>query len=647
MKNNPIIKNSLKAAIILALSAPVAQAADFYFGENDDIELSINSKISIGSSWAMSNSKPGSYYIGNTFKGTPGTGSIGPQDDDNLNYAKGDAFSTIIKGINDIELKQGNFGAFVRVKYWYDYELDQGDVMHGNSLNGYVPNTPLSDSGFSDYAKFSGLELLDAYVYAGFEIGDVPVDVRLGRQVVSWGESTFIQGGVNTINPLDVNALRRPGATLKEGLMPVGMLYANAGLTENISVEAFYQYEWQKTEIDGCGTFFSTHDYVATGCDYITVTYNDPVTGEFLDDKRALEDGMYAYRRADIEPDDGGQYGVAFRYYSEALNNTDFGFYYTNLHDRLPSVNIFKSSHAVADQSVPPFQPGVVFGENQFESGDHTIDMANGGYGIQFQEDQKTYGLSFATNISGISVSGEIAYKPDHLIHINGNHAVGAALFDYATAPLFDPANNLVPRPALGSENMPYTVPLLNDKFSSTPFAGYPTVAGGDMMSAAVEKDITQIQVTVIQFFDQALGAQRITFIGEFGMTLVDGLEDMAKDGYQFGRDVGFDFPTFDPALDKDKGFWTDTSWGYRTRVEFDYPDVFAGIALKPVLSWYHDVDGYGEQFQEGSTVAAIALEAIYLQKYSLTVSYTNYGGGDYSTDKDKDFLSVNFELSY
>lgn len=672
MINKSIIKNSLNTAIILALSAPVAQAADFYFGENEDVQLSINSQISIGSSWATSDSRPSSYYIGNRFKdninGVRGTGSIGPEDDDNLNYAKGDAFSTIIKGINDIELKKGNFGAFVRVKYWYDYELDKGDVYHGNVVNGYVPNTPLSDDGFSDFASFSGFELLDAYVYAGFEIGDVPVDVRLGRQVVSWGESTFIQGGINDINPLDVSALRRPGATLKEGLMPVGMLFANVGLTENISVEAFYQYEWQKTEIDGCGTFHSTHDYIATGCNYITATGNQDLanmSGEFLDDEWIIQNGVYAYRRPDVEPENGGQYGVAFRYFSEALNNTDFGFYYTNLHSRLPTINIIKKMHI---DPADPFQPGItnagyevmrglpagtLAGQNipgllqvsQYDSGDHTQDMLNGGYEVAFPEDFKTYGLSFATNIGGVSLSGEIAYKPDQIFAINGNHGVGAALFDWGTQAVFNdipnpPYNDNVgpfPIPALASEDVPFTVPLWNDSWKDVP--------AGESRPVSVKKDVTQIQITAIQFFDQVLGAQRITFIGEVGVTLVDGLESMAP-RYQFGRNVGWDFPHFDER-DKNAGFYTDTSWGYRTRAEFDYPDVFAGVSLKPILSWYHDVDGYGNQFQEGQTVAAIALEAIYAQQYSLTVSYTNFGGGDWSTDKDKDFLSVNFEVSY
>jgi len=632
MKNKYIIKNSLKAAIILALSAPVAQAADFYFGENEDIQLSINSQISVGSSWSMSDKDTDFYSPTNSFEGVSGTGFSATTDDDSLNFGKHDAFSTIIKGINDIQLEKDGFGAFVRVKYWYDIELKDGDRPHGNGPNGYVAGIPLSDDGFSDTAKFAGIQILDAYVYGSFDIADTPLDVRLGRQVVSWGESTFIQGGINSINPLDVSALRRPGATLKEGLLPVGMLYANAGLTDDLSVEAFYQYEWDKTQIDGCGTFFAPADYVSEGCNFITVNAFMP-DGMPKTDTNAVADGYYSKREANIEPDDGGQYGLAVRYYSEALHDTEFGFYYMNLHSRLPIASVYRSEYSdfgptaltppldlvdVTGTTFIPWKktgdPGLAGLLNAYGITDlskDNIDSLNANYAIEYVEDLKVYGLSFATNVSGIALSGEISYKPDVPTQINGNHAVGAAI----------------------SEN-----PLL--PFSQEMQA----VGAGEYVAAWHEFDVTQLQVTAIQFFDQVLGASRVTFIGEIGLTLIDGIEDRFAEGYQYGRDTIYGPPTFAPG---EGGFKTDSAWGYRTRVELDYPDLFAGVSLKPVLSWYHDVEGYSDQFNEGSTVASASIEALYKQKYSLTVSYTNFGGGEYNSIKDKDFLAVSFALSY
>ncbi len=81
----------------------------------------------------------------------------------------------------------------------------------------------------------SDAELLDAYVWWNFDIGNMPAQIRVGDQVLSWGESTFIQNGINIINPFDVSKLRVPGAELKEGLVPVGMVSASISPTENLT----------------------------------------------------------------------------------------------------------------------------------------------------------------------------------------------------------------------------------------------------------------------------------------------------------------------------------------------------------------------------------------------------------------------------
>ena len=44
------------------------------------------------------------------------------------------------------------------------------------------------------------------------------------------------------------------------------MFYVFQSLTENLSAEAFYQLEWDRT-FDNCGTFFSQPDIISDGCD--------------------------------------------------------------------------------------------------------------------------------------------------------------------------------------------------------------------------------------------------------------------------------------------------------------------------------------------------------------------------------------------
>lgn len=605
--------NKIASFIAITLSVSQVQAVDFSFGDDKDILLQINSKLSIGASWRLKEAN--SRFIGAS---NAGTGATTTTDDGNLNYEKNDTFSQIIKGVHDIQLSKDNFGAFVRFKYWYDLELKDGDVAHGNSGNGYRPNTPLSDDGFENNTKFSGITLLDAYIYSSFELGEVPIDLRLGRQVLSWGESTFIQGGMNSTNPFDVAALRRPGAELKEGILPVGMLYGNAGLTENLSIEAFYQYEWEKTQIDGCGTYFSGNDFAASGCNLITI-------GPFPD-QMAIAAGLAAERRSDIEPDDGGQYGLAVRYYAPELNDTDFGLYYMNIHSRVPMINAIRTSIPLATgESSPVFVPSA-----QDPTGG-SLSALNPAYRIVFPKDLKFYGASFATNVAGLAFSGEISYKPDSPVQISGPEILNAVLSE-------QPFFRFTPR--------------------------LTTVGYGEMVKGYDKFDVTQIQITAVQFFEQFMGASRLTVIAEAGVVMTDGIE---QSNQNYGRNAVFGLGEFDVggginctnlvnagAIAGDcrtDGFVTDSAWGYRARAVWEYSDVFAGVSLKPTLSWAHDVSGYspepGQQFHEGKKALGLSIEASYQQKYTAEIGYKSFSGGSHNTLTDKDFASLSFSVSY
>jgi len=631
MKTKTVQKSYLAAAVATLLFSGTGNAAEFYFGEDENIVLQITSKLSVGASWRLEDADPALISAING-----GTGVSNTSDDGNLNFEKDKTFSKTIKGLHDINLSKDNIGAFLRFRYWYDKELKDEIRPHGHVNNSYTVNAPLNDDGFSDFGKFSGIEVLDAYVYGLFDWGDIPVDIRIGRQVISWGESTFIQGGINSTNPFDVSALRRPGAELKEGLLPVGMAYINAGVTENLSIEAYYQFEWEKTQVDGCGTFFSTSDFVADGCNAVVVG-----SGFFLNDFEGLQFGFAPVRSPDVEPDDGGQYGLAFRYYSPELNDTEFGLYYLNFHSRLPLISgrgtrwtefapipflpwvnaaqAFESFQADPDpvnNSLGALLTQLGIGNNRA-----AVDEFNPNYFIEFPEDLKLYGASFATNVGGIALSGEISYKPDTPIQVNGNHLLSAAL----------------------TQN-----PLL-------PFSQRVIDAGpGGYIRGWDEFDVTQVQMTALSFFDQVLGAARLTFITEAGLVMTDGIETAANTrGIYYGRNTlfGLTLPFADLDGGGQEGHVTGTAWGYRMRAQLDYPNAIGGVALKPTISWNHDVHGYspepGQQFNEGQKSFGLSLEAVYQNNYSVSVSYRQFTGGDYSVLSDKDFVSVSFGLTY
>jgi hypothetical protein len=588
----------------LAVSSP-AQAVTWDWG---DWSGSWDNTISYGISWRGEDPDPA--LLG---RGNGGTGWIGADDDGNLNWESGDVFSNIIKGTSEIELDNGQFGFFGRIKYWYDFELKNGKQPHGHTENDYQPNTKLNDSNFDDFAKFSGLALLDLFVYGMFEVGEYPLDLRVGRQVVNWGEATFIQG-INILNPIDVSAFRRPGAEIKEGLLPVGLVYGNLGLPGGFSLEAYYQFEWEKTVIDGCGTYFSDLDFVATGCNQATVPDAEVAPGFFLPD-RILQNVNSVYKDPFVdEASDSGQYGLALRNYVEAID-TEFGLYYQRLHSRTPVLAI-NYTLAGASQSILATNPVPVY------------------YRVQYPEDIDVWGLSFATNIGVVAVSGEVSYKRDLPVSVNSTTILAGGL------------GTLVTQGAACSIN-----PLAYGQMGAracAAFAGFAANPTGDNLALGWDHyDVTQAQTTALYFWDQGLGAERVTLIGEvawIGVNDLPGLEVMP-----YGRNSLFGAPTTVQGGPSDEGFVTSSSWGYRIRAAAAYPNVFAGVELTPSIAWAHDVNGTSPTptFVDGRKAFSLGLNANYLTKYRAGVSYTWFSGGFANTQRDRDFLSLTFSMDF
>jgi hypothetical protein len=582
------MKNRAKlAAALTGIALSQAGAANAEVFSVGDVDISISTVISAGV--LIRTDKPDKEFIaaGNLPGGTASSSAF---DDATLNFDEGDVVSSPLKALTEVKFRYGDFGANFSGKAWYDYELDQGDRAHGNIVNHNRPGVSLDDSGFDTLAKVKGIALLDAYVYGAFDIGEHPLDLRVGRQVVSWGEATFIGGGINSINPIDVSAFRRPGAEIKEGLMPVGMVYGNFGITPDLSLEAFYQLEWRPTVVDGCGTFFSTIDGVAKGCNGLTISaaQADATTAMILG------------RGDDIEPDDGGQYGASLRYYSRDLD-VEFGAYYMNYHSRTPYISVVK--HTATNGG--PYIPGA---------------SGNFGYRIDYPEDIQLFGLSFATAIEGVSVYGEVSHRPEAPVSLNANDLLVAFLTGGA------------------SPSSPLSPDALALPFGAL-FKGYD------------EAEQTRVQASFLKVLPPMLGAGSISLVGEVGAEFLSGLNGGRRYGRPtvFGSATynGICSAAV-PKKCADEGFVTDFSWGYRARAVFDYPNLLLGVNAKPFLGWSHDVNGYASDgtFAESRIAAAVGVDFDY-QSYSLGTSWTTFFGGDYHYGKDRDFFALSASVRF
>ncbi|MGK8439486.1 DUF1302 domain-containing protein [Ectopseudomonas hydrolytica] len=589
----------LSLALGLAPTLP-AQAASFNIGE---IEARFDSSLSIGASWAME--APDKRFIG---RANGGTASTRTSDDGRLNFKRGETFSKIFKGIHDLQLSYGDSGLFLRGKYWYDFELkDESRLLYD-----------IDDSARDRAAKASGSELLDAFVYHNYQLGELPGSVRAGRQVVSWGESTFIGNGINAINPADVAAFRRPGSEIKEGLIPVNMLYLTQGLSENLSIEAFYQLQWEKTVLDNCGTFFGG-DVAPQGCDLGMTTFGSDFN---------RDPAVYGWvpRLADKEARDGGQFGVALRWLVPALNDTEFGVYALNYHSRTPESSWRTGQPSFAAISGAP-------------------GPASARYGLEYPEDIRLYGLSFATSLAnGTALSGEISHRPNMPLALNGTEVSTAA-----------------------------SVGQLNDLLGLDGLAifdtGWAATAPGSRVQGYKRMPFTQAQLSAVQVFDQVLRADRLTLVGEVGFSHIGDLGPSDGSDLRFGRSSVYGYGVLpdsasglglsgnqlctallnsaNPDQCSDKGFYTQNSWGYRLRAMLEFNSAIAGVNLKPNLAFAHDVEGYGPTFTEGNQSLSIGIDADYLSRYSASLSYTDYFGGDFNTNTDRDFVALSFGVSF
>ncbi|MFH6565233.1 DUF1302 domain-containing protein [Pseudomonas kulmbachensis] len=574
-----------KLALAVSLASTPTWGVSFNVGP---VEGQIDSELSIGASW--STAKADSKLIG---ANNGGKGQSEISDDGRLNFKRGETFSKIFTGMHALELKYGDSGLYVRGKYWYDFEL-QDDSR---------PFKAISDSGRKASAQSSGSQLLDAFVYHNYAIADQPGAVRLGKQVVSWGESAFIGGGINAINPTDASAYRRPGTEYKDGLVPVNLFYISQNLTDNLSADAFYQLDWEQSEADNCGTFFSRSDVMADGC---SGNYRVMNKRSALDvaDLAALtgagvevnEEGVLVRRGADRNARNSGQFGVAMHYVFEPLD-TEFGAYFMNYHSRDPilSAGAAPQSAYSAAAGSGGLAPMIVAG--------------NSSYYVEYPEDIRLYGLSFATTLStGTAWKGELSYRPNAPVQLNSNDLLYA------------------------------NVTLLPGLAQASPL----TVTPGADIQGYRRKEVTQFQTSLTHVFDNAMGADRLTVTGEVGVTYVGGLDSPSD--LRYGRD-----PVF--GSDGNDGFTTATSWGYRGRAVWEYNSVLPGVNLKPNLGWSHDISGYSPgpnaNFEEGRKAITLGLDGEYQSTYTSSLSYTNFFGGRYNTLSDRDFVALTVGVKF
>lgn len=405
-----------------ALLVPAAHGAEHEFGAG---KLSITGSTYLGTAVRIDEQDPKLLADANSaLVGIPGnavTPSAGRNGDDgNLNFDRGDQVASVLKGYLSLSYTWRNYGIEASGQAWYDYANAEVSRPWGHVPNDFAADQPLSDDGALARSKFSGVALDNLYGHGHHQFDDLAVDWKLGWQSLDWGKRLTALGGLRDLNPLDVPASLRPGVDREhEARITFPAVFGRIGLSRATSVEAFYQLRFEPTALNGCGTFYSSLDFMADGCD-------KAMFGN-LSDRAAIATGIYVRRTATQDPSDSGQGGIALKHTVDSWA-TEFGLYATQFHSRAPFYSGTKSGRVAG----PLFLPG--------DPGNR-----NPTYFIEYPGDIRMFGATFESKWRGGVVLGELTYRPNQPLQYNSFDVISAAVSRTAPTPLRAKADAVAP----------------------------------------------------------------------------------------------------------------------------------------------------------------------------------------------------------
>lgn len=589
-------RHVLLLAILTVLVPGVVQA--FQFKASESVEGNLDMQLTLGAGWRLGKQSPN--LVGDPTR-VPGanTAASSNGDDGDLNYNQHDFYATYLKFTPELLLKfPDGYKFMARGTALYDFKATD------------TQRTDLSESARNQVAR--DVRLLDLWVSKDLNVGDQRARIRVGNQVVNWGESVFAIGGINATNTLDFQKIQTPGTQLKEAVLPAPIVSVASGLGHGLNAEAYYQFYWYENRLPPVGTYFSVADILGggrggafarggrtggrqplflnfdpTSPDFINFGGLDPAADPtqantlavpFADDKRAK---------------DSGQFGVAMHYKPENLR-LDLGLYFLNYHDKMPVLNT----------------------------------LADGRLQWEYLENRKLYGASANFPVGNWAVGVEVSYRPKEAIALTSCYGQGGEL-------------DLITNGPVG-----FNCPMwIDQKKWQTHLTGILLLTPGDH-----------------GWLLDLLGAQTATFIGEavwiyFPEVSPDKRYDRTVDGvpvtqvpaagYGFWegptvtRDIGaglLPYKTVAGVGDKNSyGFTVDFNWAYDNKI-------IKGWQVIPGLTYFQAVGGMTPTLTANyfSGAKSVNFYVLFNQnppsKWQAGLNYTNYWGKNQLL-ADRDFI--------
>jgi hypothetical protein len=299
-------------------------------------------------------------------------GNSALSDEGTYAFNRGDAVAQRLDLLSEFDLVyKKRHGFRVSGAGWWDNAYGANSASNPNAPLSQIPSyTGNRYSPLVNRLYHQGGELLDAFVFGGVDLGEVPVNAKAGRHTLYWGESLFLGGHMHSIayaqNPLDLQkGFATPGVEAKELFRPLNQLSAQAQLTDTLSIAGNYMLEWESARYPEGGTYLGPVDFVFNGPDR---QFLSPALG-------------FALRGAATEPKQSGEFGLSARWSPAALDGT-VGFYYRRYADKMPQTLLTAVGPANASR-----------------------------YTLVYADKIDLFGVSLAKNIGGVSVGAEISTR--------------------------------------------------------------------------------------------------------------------------------------------------------------------------------------------------------------------------------------------
>ncbi len=310
-----------------------------------------------------------------------------PYDESDAKFSKHDIVTNRFDLLSEFDLSyKSRFGARISATAWYDHAYqDRTLTAPAGGVTSYFNNE--YNAKVKRYVNGPSAEFLDAFAWANFNLGEVPVNVKLGRHAIVWGEGLLI--GAHAISysqaPIDgQKAVSSPGIETKEVFLPLNQLSFKAQVTSDLTLAGQYFLEWKETRAPNGGTYLSGSD-TAPNVDRLNIAA-----------------GFAAANVAPVKPKDAGNWGLSARLNVAAIDST-VGLYYRKFNDYNPE-------NGIQFRSFTQLVPG------------NPATTVPATFRFVYPQDVKLIGLSLARGIGPVSFGAELSYRKNAALNTVGSY---------------------------------------------------------------------------------------------------------------------------------------------------------------------------------------------------------------------------------